>query len=387
MVLAVAGVASAPHWSGSVPWTDPDALWYQARVEAIQGHDEDQEAAVERLFASPIAGELHSYEAHLPVSERQWTNPWLGASQFFERRWLVPAMAAAIDPISGIRSLMDLSLLAYLLLGPALYLLLRQRFSVVASVVVASICILAPPVRDHSFIPMTDSWGLLLETLALLAAALALDRGDRWLLAWVAAILALSFTRDNHIVPLVAVICLALHQRDRRSALLVGSGIAAAIPAFLIFGTASARDNLVYVLSGFDRDAVGREGWGFILEEYWPALKDTLHADLTYGRDLGWEAFPWYAGLALAAVGLVLMFRGTAAADPFFRMIRYSVLGAIALLAVAGPQDAGLRFELVLLPPLAVALALAGERLAERLEAAGWLPGTRRKRLGYADAS
>src|SRR5215212_11331595 len=328
VVLAHAAIVSASHWSGSVPWTDPDAIWYQARVETIQGHDEDQKAAVERLFASPIADELHSYEVGVPVSERQWEHPWLGASQFFDRRWLVPAMAAAVDPIFGIRSLMDVSLFAYLLLGPALYLLLRQRFSVITSVAVASICILAPPVRDHSFIPMTDSWGLLLETLALLAAALALDRGDRWLWAWVAAIFALSFTRDNHIVPLVAVACLALHQRDRRSALLVGSGVAAAIPALLIFGTASARDNLVYVLSGFDRDAVGHEGWGFILDNYWPALKDTLHADLTYGRDLGWEAFPWYAALALAAVGLVLMFRGTAAADSFFRMIRYSVLGA-----------------------------------------------------------
>lgn len=364
-VLAVAGVVSAPHWSDPVPWVDPDAIWYQARVEAIQGHDQD--AAVKRLFAGPIAAELRSYEAGTPVSERQFTSPWLGARRFFDRRWLVPAMAAAIDPLSGIRSLLNVSMFAYMLLGPALYLLLRRRFCAVTSVVAASICILAPPVRDHSFIPMTDSWGLLLETLALLVACLTLERGNRWLLPWVALILALSLTRDNHIIPLVAVIGIAIQQRDRLSTALAASGVVAAIPAPLILGTASVRENLAYVLSGFDREAVDHEGWGFILREYWPHLKDMLHADLTYGLDLGWETYPWYAGLAVAAVGLLLLIKWAPSADPFFRLMRYSILGAVILMAVAGPQDSGLRFELVFLPPIAVALALAGEKIANVL--------------------
>ena len=384
VVFAVAAAVSAPHWSRPVPWTDPDAIWYQARVEAIQGHDQD--AAVRRLFASPIAAELHSWEAYKPVSERQWTNPWLGARRFFDRRWLVPAMAAAIDPIFGIRSLLTVSMLAYLLLGPALYLLLRRRFSPGISAVVASICILAPPVRDESFIPMTDSWGLLLETLALLAATLTLERGNRWLLPWVAVIAALSLTRDNHIVVLVAAICIALHQRERRSAWLAISGVAAAIPAPLILGAATIRENLAYVLSDFDPDAVDDASWGFIFREYWPHLKDMLHSDLTYGLDLGWEAFPWYAGLALAAIGLLLLVKGTAAADPFFRLHRYSIIGAIAVLAVAGPQTSDFRLELVFLPPVAVALALVGERVAEYLKATRWLPKTRRQGFEYADA-
>jgi hypothetical protein len=383
VVFAVAAAVSVPHWSRPVPWTDPDAIWYQARVEAIQGHDQD--AAVRRLFASPIAAELHGWEAHKPVSERQWTHPWLGARRFFDRRWLVPAMAAAIDPLFGLRSLFTVSMVAYLLLGPALYLLLRRRFSPGVSVVVASICVLAPPVRDESFIPMTDSWGLLLETLALLAASLALDRDNRWLLAWVAAIAALSLTRDNHIVALVAAICIALHQRERRSAWLAVTGVAAAIPAPLILGAASIRENLAYVLSGFDPDAVDDASWGFILREYWPHLKDMLHSDLTYGLDLGWETFPWYAGLALAAIGLFLLVKRTPAADPFFRLQRYSILGAIAVLAVAGPQDSAFRLELVFLPPIAVALALVGERVAEHLKAARWLPKPRQERFEYAN--
>lgn len=93
---------------------------------------------------------------------------------------------------------------------------------------------------------------MLLETFALLAAALVYDRSERWLWGWVGALALLSITRDDTVVPLVAVGCLLLHQRDRRSLLLLGSGVAAVLPAILIFGNTSIRENLAYVFSGFN---------------------------------------------------------------------------------------------------------------------------------------
>jgi hypothetical protein len=333
----------------------------------IQGEDED--AAVLNAFASPIGAEFRRADADKPPSERQWSPPDLRAQKFFARRWLVSAMAAAIEPVFGLRSLLTVSLLAYLLLGPALYLLLRRRFSPGISTAVAAICVLAPPVREHSFMPMTDSSGILLETLALLAASLALERGNRWLIPWIAAVAALSFTRDYHLVPLIGVVCVALHQRDRRSALVAGSGIAAALPAPLILGGASVRENLAYVLSGFDPDAPADASWGFIMREYPPQLWDMIHFDVYYGSNyLGWEAVPWYVGLALAGVGLLLLvFKGTPAADPFFRLQRYSWIGAVAAVAAAGPQESFFRLELVFLPLLAVALALVAQRVLSLL--------------------
>ena len=89
------------------------------------------------------------------------------------------------------------SWIGYLLIGPLLFLLLRVRFSELASFVVAAACILLPPVIEHSTLRGVDSWGLALTIASLLFLALAVTRGLRWLPAFVVAIALLSITRDN----------------------------------------------------------------------------------------------------------------------------------------------------------------------------------------------
>jgi hypothetical protein len=354
-VLAVAAASSLPHWFEPVLWSDPDAINYQAKVLAFRGQDE--RTALHRLFASPIAAKFRRDEATKPPSRRRSSNPYLidYGTRFFRRRLVVPLMAAGIYPVFGDRSLLTVSMVGYLLLALALYALLRRRFSSTTSAVATIACILLPPLRLYSFVPMTDSWGVLLETCALLAAVLTFDRGTRWLTFWVAAIAALSVTRDDTIVPLVAVACLLIQQRERRSALLTVTGVAAALPAPLIFGNVSVRGNLAFVFSNYypPKD----DSWGFVVSNYFPHVRHLIREDLAYGTHVGWAAPLWYVGLAVLAVGVALLIKSVRAADPFFPLLGYSLVGAVLFVALFADYS-GLREELVFIPPIAVGLAL-----------------------------
>ena len=357
-MLAVAAAVSLPFWFKPVHWNDPDALFYQAKVFAIRGQDE--QTAVRKVFRSPIADYLHTAELRKPPARRQFVNAyWIdwNGKHFYHRRWVVPLMAAWVYPVLGDRSLLTVSLLGYLLLSLALYALLRRRFSPTISAAATVVCLLAPPLRAFSFVPMTDSWGILLETCALLAAVLVFDRGTGWLAPWAAAIAVLSFTRDDTVVPLVAVLCLLVLHRDRRSALLAGTGIAALLPSALFFGSASVRENLAFNFSDYwpPKD----DSWDFVLNGYWPHVRSLLRMDLSYGTDLGWQGPLWYIGLAVAVAGVVLLIRKSVQArDPFFRLHAFALVGAATFVAFAAVYSR-FREELAFLPPVAVALALA----------------------------
>jgi hypothetical protein len=375
LVLLVAFLVSLHAWIEPIRWSDPDALYYQAKTLSFRG--EDERAALHGAFRSPIAEQVLEDERQAlredPKRERQFTNPrWIDyTSRFFERRLAVSAMAAAIYPVFHLRSVLAVSLIGYLLLALVLYAFLCRRFGPWTSAAVASICILAPPVRDASFVPMTDSWGLLLETCALLAAVLTFDRSPRWLWGWVGALALLSITRDDTVVPLVAAALLLLHQRDRRSLLLVGSGVAAVLPAILIFGNTSIRGNLAYVFSGFNPPY--EETWKFVLHYYPQNFERLLRSDLGYGTHLGWESPLWYLGLAVAVVGVILLVGRLRNGDPYFRLAAYGLLGAALYVALFGAFS-DLRQEVVFVPSLAVALALALERGAGLVRERGLAP-------------
>ena len=383
IVLLIATAASLHAWLEPVRWSDPDSLYYQAKTLSFRGEDEDR--ALHRAFRSPIANEILAAERAAiradPKVEPAFTDPaWVDYStRFFERRVFVSLAAAAIYPVTGLRSVLTVSLIGYLLLSLGLYALLRQRFAPATSVVVASVCVLAPPVRDASFVPMTDSWGLLLETCALLAAVLTFDRGMRWLAAWIAVLVVLSVTRDNSVVPLVAVVCLCIHQRDRRSALLLGSGIAAILPAVLSLGNTSIRENLAFAFSSFSPPT--DDSWTYVLHYYPINIRRLIEADLDYGTNLGAEAPLWFLGVALAFAGIVLLVRRLREADPYFRLATYALLGAAIYVGLFG-RDSGFRQEIAFIPPVAVALAMVGEAGWRRFRAGDdAIPMTRSEQL------
>ena len=363
VVLLVAVAASLHAWIEPVEWKDPDGLYYQAKVLSFRG--EDERTALHEAFRSPIAAEILEGEREAvrehPDFDRQYTDPeWIDyTSRFFERRPFVPLLAAAIYPVFELRSVLTVSLVGYLLLALTLFAFLRRRFSPWLSAAVTAICILAPPVRDWSFVPMTDSWGLFLATFALLAAALVYERSERWLIGWVGALVLLSVTRDDSVVPLVAAGCLLLHQRDRRSLLLVVSGVLSILPAILVFGNTSIKENFSYAFSGFNPPY--EESWKFVLHYYPDNLRELIGSDASYGAHLGAATgILWYLGLAIALFGVVLLVKRLWKEDVFFRLAAYALPGAVLYVLLFGRWSA-MRQEIVFVPALAVAVALALE--------------------------
>ena len=114
----------------------------------------------------------------------------------------MPLAAAALYPAAEERSLLDLSLAGYVAAVLALFGLLLLRFRTRRRRGCdAAAAALLPPLTHHSSFPLTDSWGLALETVALGAAILSLRRGLAWLPLWIGAIAVLAFTRDSTWIP------------------------------------------------------------------------------------------------------------------------------------------------------------------------------------------
>lgn len=255
VLLAVAGVVVAIAAPTSDRPHGSDALFYEAQVEELQGAS--REEALDEWFTGPEAREAARDEDEPEDVVRVLDPDWVEYSdQFYRRRWVVPALAAAADPIAGEDRLRAVSMAGYLLIAPLLFLLLRRRFAVRTSLAVSLVCILLPPVIEHGTGRGVDSWGLVFELAAFLFLVLAVDsRSLRWLPAWAAAMAALAFTRDNALVLLFAIGWLLWVQRRdpdarRRNAALAGSGLAVSLPAPVLFGT-PVRDQLAYVIDDF----------------------------------------------------------------------------------------------------------------------------------------
>jgi Dolichyl-phosphate-mannose-protein mannosyltransferase len=369
IVAAVVAVVAAP---GFVKLSDPnsDGLFYEVQRLQVQGHS--QARATREVFDGAIARQTAQIE-DVPSHEVRVLDPaWVEYSKrFYRRRWLVPALAAGLAPVVGEhpgRALRWASLIGYLMVAPVLFLLLRRRFSPGLSAGLAVACTLAPPVYKWSLGQRVDSWGLMLEALALLAAVLVKDLGRRWLVLWVLALAALSITRDATAMLLPAVAWLLWVERRDRDArttnlLLLGTGIAAALPAFLLGGT-PVRDQLAYVITGYNIPT--DTSWSFIATHYWTQLWHTISTDLTYPVDFPIPvAAVLYVGLAVAAASLVAVAAQPARRDPYFSLMKATIPGGIVLLLLANNPQA-YRLELVFVPVAAVGLALLAQLAGDR---------------------
>jgi hypothetical protein len=368
LVWAVVALVAVP---GFVKIDEPtsDGLFYEVHKLRIQGHDDAEATAL--VFDAPIARQVAAIEDE-PDEPRVLDPAWVDYSKrFYERRWLVPAVAAGVEPVVGDepgRALRVASLIGYLLVAPVLFLLLQRRFAPGLSAVLAVGCTLAPPVYKWSLGMRVDSWGLALESLALLAAVLVKDAGRRWLALWVVALLALSVTRDAAVALLPAVAWLVWVQRSDRSAratnlALLGSGLAAALPAYLLGGT-PVRDNLAYVITGYEIPA--DSSWDFVAANYLDQLWHTIRTDLSYPTDFAAPVtVALYAGIALALAALVALALRPSRGDPYFALMKAAIPGAVALLLLANNPQA-YRLELVFVPMTAVGLAVLAEWLLAR---------------------
>jgi len=365
IVGLVVAVVAVP---GFVKLNEPnsDGLFYEVERLQVQGDTEAQ--ATREVFDGAIARQTARIE-DAPSNQVRVLDPkWVQFSkQFYERRWFVPAVAAAVSPIVGDhpgRALRWASLIGYLFVGPVLFLLPRRRFPPGMSALLAIAGTLAPPAYKWSLGMRVDSWGLMLEALALLAAVLVKDLGRRWLVLWVVTLATLSITRDASAILLPAVAWLLwVERRDPEARTtnlaLLGTGIAAALPAFILGGT-PLRVQLAYVISGFN--IPDHTSWGFVIAHYPAQLWRTISTDLTYPVDFSIPvAVVLYAGLALAAAALVVVAVRPTQRDPYFTLMKAAIPGCILLLLLANNPQA-YRLELVFVPIAAVGLGLLVQR-------------------------
>jgi hypothetical protein len=165
-----------------------------------------REAALERTFQGPIAAELRDRD---PDRSGDPDSVSYNA-QFYERRVTVPLAALVIEPLAGERAILDISLAGYIAAVLAIFRLLLTRFRLGIAAAVTLATIFLPALVSHSSYPLTDSWGLALETAALGSGVLVLQRRPRWLVARGASLLVLAFTRDSSWIPIAASLWLIL---------------------------------------------------------------------------------------------------------------------------------------------------------------------------------
>jgi hypothetical protein len=351
-LAALSCLAVWPAFHDPVEWT-PDALYYQARVLELRGEDN----AVDKVFEGPLAAELRQRDPGHTGNET-----WVDYNeQFYERRVAVPLAAAALYPVTEERSLLDLSLIGYIAAVLALFGLLLLRFRIALAATVAAAAALLPPLTHHSSFPLTDSWGLALEIVALGAAMLALERGLGWLPLWIGAIGLLAFTRDSMWIPILAVGWCALRSRNRTPVTLFATGVAATLPALLLFST-PVRDLLALLVN--DSEPSADTSWGFIIGHYPGALVELLRANVGFLRRGEWYTALFLVGGVLAL--LLLVWR-----RPETRNAATTLMTAAAVLALgyvlAAPVFSAFRLELVFVPMAAWGVALTAERVAARL--------------------
>ena len=365
LAVVLATLASLTVWSAwqdPVEWT-PDALYYQARVLELRGVDD----ARDMVFQGPLAADLRVRDPG-----HTGNDAWVEYNEpFYERRVAVPAVGALIYPIAGERSLLYLSLLGYVAAVLALFGLLLLRFRIAIAAVVAGAAALLPPLTTHASFPLTDSWGLALEITALAAAVLAFDRGLRWLPLWIGAIALLAFTRDSSWIPILAVGWCALRYRSRVPVTLFATGIAAALPALLIFST-PVRDLLALLVN--DSEPSADTSWGFILGHYPGALLELVRANVGFLRRGEWYTTLYLVGGVLALLLLVWRRRDTRSeVSTLMTAASVCALGYV----LAAPVFSAFRLELVFVPMAAYGLALTAELVTARLAAPNGSPVAR----------
>ena len=352
-LLSVSGSLGDP-----VRWT-PDGLFYQVRSLELRGESSD--AALRQTFGGPLGAELRRRDP-----ARSGDMDWVRYNtQFYERRVALPAAAAALDPVAGDRALLDLSVAGYVAAVLAIFALLLLRFRLPIAAAVTLATLLLPALTDHSAYPLTDSWGLALETIAIAAGLLVLDRGPRWLVLWVASIFVLSLTRDSTWIPIAAAAFLTLRYRSRISVYLLGSGLAATVPVTLAF-SAPMKELLAMMLND-GIQPVRDPSWGFVAERWPGAVVDLLQADGGYVRDGAWYS----AGYLI--VGLLLLFalgRSERSRQWMTFLRAAAVAGALSVLVV--PIFSAFRLDLVCVPMAAFGLGLAAERVLARASELTW---------------
>jgi hypothetical protein len=339
LVVTLAAVAlSAPAWFAPPRWT-PDSVVYEARALELTGVP----SADARREAIAIGhGVVHLNGRRLTTNEVAQDEHW------YRRRVLLPAAAALLQPVTGSRGLLDVAIGAYILLAPALFLLLRLRFARVPAAI-ATVAVMAfPPLTNYALRPLSDGAGLLAVLIALLAMVMTVERSRWWLGLWVAAIAVGSVTRESIAVPVLVAAVLTI-RRVRNASWLLLTGLAAIAPAMLFIKISYWRQLSLVTAGDFGRP---------VTERFGPVLHSWLSA-VAHLPLWDYEQQPlWTLLLAAALFAFVCQRESTAPR----LVISATLIGSLLYLASL-PNPTFLRLEFVLLPVAAYAVARSCEWL------------------------
>lgn len=348
LLVIATGIAWHLHLTNPPHWGDPDSLYYRAWVLRLEGSSKAH--ALAHVFNGPLSRKQRAGERAHPTSRPRVSDPaWVSySSRFYERRWVTPALGAALDPVFGASGLIIVSLLGYVLVGPFLFLFLRQRFPIGIAGMATLIILLLGRMRYFAPWPMTDMLGLVLECLALALGLIALRSGGRWIAAWAIAVLVLSFTRDAEIVVLAGALMTLLVRRDIRSTAVFATGFAATLPGPLIFG-APLRETMGYTLNGF---FPAPDGWSFVVRHYPHGVHQLLRDDWRFVLRHEVDGLILCGGF----IALLVCRRAFHDSSPF---VLGAALGSIAGLLLL-PNYSEFRLELSVAPLSAAGLAALG---------------------------
>jgi hypothetical protein len=392
-LVLMALVFSWNYWTAPPQWT-PDGLFYEAQARELSGAS--AEDARRQVFFGPLA------KAASDTSGRLEGSAWVDyAAPFYRRRWVVPAMAAAVRPAVGSRALEIVSLLGYVLSGLLVFALARRRFSVATALAAGAFAIWFPPLRLWASHPLTDTMGVTAMALAFTAASWAFRGSWPRLAVWAASVLLLSFTRDTAAIAVVAAVWFAIAKRSRRAVSLACAAIVSAAPALLLFG-APLRQTMAFTFS--DNKIPADTSWHYILQQYGTFVRLMIKFDFPFRSTIPVTAVlvavvgllalrptamsvlykfrqPTLA-LLVSFLGVVALFVAPlqlaswpdpvpfgilliaallplflpADGDEFITLIRGGALGAVGYLFLL-PQSTELRLPLVLLPFAAIGVA------------------------------
>jgi Dolichyl-phosphate-mannose-protein mannosyltransferase len=325
-IVCLAALAVGLSWRAStapIRWS-PDSLFYAAQAREVAGVP--AERARHEVFFGRLGQSVAGSTGR--VMDQRWVDR---SSTFYRRRWVVPAMAAALGPVFGDRSLEVVSLLGYVLSGIALFFLVRMRFSPRIALAAASLSLLFPPFRQWSQYPLTDTMGVFCLALCMWCGWRALSESS-WLnvVAWSGSVLLVSFTRDAAPIVVCAAVLFALSERSQRSLAVAVVGLASAIPAPLFFG-APLRETMAFTFSG--NNLPTNASWHQVLAAYWPHVEGMLFRDF-HLRD----ALP----VTVALLGALLLLALRTASAQATQARRVAILAALGLAIAALPANSAL---------------------------------------------
>ena len=247
-VLLVAVLIASGSMAEHPLWT-PDGLHYARATLRFRGESaEAASAEARRFFVRTDLG--HSARYGATIASRSGSFSTVAA--FFTQRIAYPALAALLYPAFGMRSLIVVSLISYVVAGVALYTLLLLYGPPWLAAAASGVFLITPSVRGLGASSLVDMLAIALWYVVLYAMLRFFARGSAvWFVTYTIAAIALTATRPFVYVPFAAAtfaVAESVFRRDgkrlRCGVILTASALVIGL-SYVALGSAMATPSLI----------------------------------------------------------------------------------------------------------------------------------------------